>query len=374
LDEQRLLLKEILDLATSLGVDALLVCGDVFDKPQPPEDALQLWDWFLSEFRRRTDASLVVISGNHDSAIRLRVAHELLNQSRVHIISDLHLARRPLVLHGIEFWCLPFGTPQQIWYELGVRQPSTEQLTFESALGAWLTEVHRPTAGAPQVLLAHLTTLGGSVSSSERALVSIGTAESVPLSHFHGFDHVALGHLHRAQQFQFQFTRIAYSGSLYTYSASEVGQQKSVTLVETAGHQSDAWTARLLSLTAGRPVSRVCGQVEELLAENSEAMHLADGFVFVQITDPVPRADANTRLRERFPYLLSVEWTPPQLPDVSDLYDQLNEVTDLAADSSQGLQRALIDFVSQHGVVQRQFDESDLVVLARHMDDADAPT
>jgi hypothetical protein len=114
--------------------------------------------------------------------------------------------------------------------------------------------------------------------------------------------------------------------------------------------------------------------VEELLAENSEAMHLADGFVFVQITDPVPRADANTRLRERFPYLLSVEWTPPQLPDVSDLYDQLNEVTDLAADSSQGLQRALIDFVSQHGVVQRQFDESDLVVLARHMDDADAPT
>lgn len=54
--------------------DALLIAGDVFDSPNPPASAQRLFYHFL---RKATEENpqlqIIIISGNHDSAARLKL-------------------------------------------------------------------------------------------------------------------------------------------------------------------------------------------------------------------------------------------------------------------------------------------------------------
>ena len=67
LDDQRYILEQILSLLDSHPVDAVLLAGDLYDKPVPPAEAVRLLDWFLTELSRR-ELPVFAISGNHDSA------------------------------------------------------------------------------------------------------------------------------------------------------------------------------------------------------------------------------------------------------------------------------------------------------------------
>ena len=44
---QQALLQEVLQIIDDQQVTVLLLCGDIYDKPVPPADAVQLLDWFL---------------------------------------------------------------------------------------------------------------------------------------------------------------------------------------------------------------------------------------------------------------------------------------------------------------------------------------
>jgi exonuclease SbcD len=78
------------------------------------------------------------------------------------------------------------------------------------------------------VAVAHAFVVGGAVSESERPL-SVGGSGAVAADVFHGFDFVALGHLHRPQCIG---DRMHYSGSLLKYSLSEAEHIKTVSLIE----------------------------------------------------------------------------------------------------------------------------------------------
>ena len=73
LDDQRYILEEILSLLDTRPVDAVLLAGDLYDKPVPPAEAVRLLDWFLTELADRK-LPVFAISGNHDSAERSRSA------------------------------------------------------------------------------------------------------------------------------------------------------------------------------------------------------------------------------------------------------------------------------------------------------------
>ena len=53
LDDQRYILEQILSLLDSHPVDAVLLAGDLYDKPVPPAEAVRLLDWFLTELSHR---------------------------------------------------------------------------------------------------------------------------------------------------------------------------------------------------------------------------------------------------------------------------------------------------------------------------------
>ena len=76
IEDQRIILHQILDIAKKEAIDAVLIAGDVYDKSIPSEEAVNLFDSFISglaELKVKT----FVISGNHDSDERLSFGSKL---------------------------------------------------------------------------------------------------------------------------------------------------------------------------------------------------------------------------------------------------------------------------------------------------------
>jgi len=83
LDAQARYLDHLVDVVRAEGVDAVLVSGDVYDRALPAPDTVDLLSGAVT---RLIDAGAVVVlsSGNHDSAIRLGFASDLLARRPAH--------------------------------------------------------------------------------------------------------------------------------------------------------------------------------------------------------------------------------------------------------------------------------------------------
>ena len=77
LADQAIFLEWLLAVAQSERADAVLVSGDVYDRAQPGADAIGLLDRTVAAFARAR-IPLIISSGNHDSAVRLQYAGEVL--------------------------------------------------------------------------------------------------------------------------------------------------------------------------------------------------------------------------------------------------------------------------------------------------------
>ena len=117
LDDQRYILEQILSLLDSRPVDAVLLAGDLYDKPVPPAEAVRLLDWFLTELSRR-ELPVFAISGNHDSADRVAFGSALLAESRIYVSPVFSGPPEPITLtdaHGpVDLYLLPFLKPAMV--------------------------------------------------------------------------------------------------------------------------------------------------------------------------------------------------------------------------------------------------------------------
>lgn len=301
-DDQDFVLAELLGIIETHRPDAVVIAGDVYDRAVPPPEAVELWDRTLCRIAGEMEIPVILIPGNHDSATRLGVGSELLRGSGVHIVSKLTRADIPIVLRGadgveVAFFGLPYAEPPQI-REL---QNDPSIVNHDSAMGAMcdrMRENFRP--GQRNVLIAHAFVVGGRESESERPL-SVGGAGTVRAEHFHGFDYVALGHLHSPQRVG---ENAVYSGSLLKYSFSECDDTKSVSLVDLSA-QGEV-TRREIPLPTRRDVRRLEGELQELLARAS-ADPRPDDYLHVTLTDDGAILNAMAKLREGYPNVLNLE-------------------------------------------------------------------
>src|SRR5262249_2015970 len=91
LDEQRVVLAEIVQLAGAERVDAVVVAGDVFESAAPTAEAEQLaWSTLLG--LRATGAQVVVIAGNHGRAGRFAALAPVFAGAGITLVGRL---RRP---------------------------------------------------------------------------------------------------------------------------------------------------------------------------------------------------------------------------------------------------------------------------------------
>lgn len=327
LDEQADALDRIVALSVEHAVELVIVAGDLFDRAVPPAPAVELLDDTLA---RLTAAGVRVaaISGNHDSAVRVRVHDRLLNALGVAVRGQASRVDEPLVFEPAD------GGPPVAVYLVPYLDPGVDVavLAADAPDGASLEADPRPTqdlvarlatdrirrhlAGlgpVRSVVVAHAFVAGGAVSDSERDL-AVGGTERVAVSTFDGFDLVALGHLHHPQEVA--GPRLAYAGSPLPYSFSEEGAAKSVRLVDLAA--DGTVRATVVALGAGRPVRTLRGELADLLADPS-LTGAEDARVRAVLTDRHLPDQAMARLRGRFPHAAELRHEPATGADPTPL-------------------------------------------------------
>ncbi|MFF5253534.1 exonuclease SbcCD subunit D [Streptomyces leeuwenhoekii] len=305
LGAQAAFIEHLVTTVRERGVDAVVVSGDVYDRAVSPLAAVELFDDTLHRLAA-LGVPTVMISGNHDSARRLGVGAGLIGRAGIHLRTEPAACGTPVVLadeHGeVAFYGLPYLEPALVRDEFGV-----EKAGHEAVLAAAMDRVRADLAarapGTRSVVLAHAFVTGGEPSDSERD-ITVGGVAAVPAGIFAGVDYVALGHLHGCQTIT---ERIRYSGSPLPYSFSEAGHRKSMWLVDLG--PGGALGAERVDCPVPRPLARLRGTLEELLADPALARH-EEAWVEATLTDPVRPADPMARLTERFPHTLSLVFAP----------------------------------------------------------------
>lgn len=301
LDDQRHVLRQIIDIVRDREVDVVLVAGDVYDRSVPPAAAVELLDDTIHRICAELKVPMILLAGNHDGPRRLGFAARQLAGAGLHVAGPLWSVPRPVVLKGatgeVAFYPIPYADPATVREIHGA-----EVADHDSALAYLLGRVRADNGPArPCVVLAHCFLAGSEPSESERPL-SLGGADAVSPEHFRNFSYAALGHLHGPQWRGAEHIR--YSGSPLKYSFSEERQRKSVTLVDL--DESSKAAIELIPLTPRHDLRSLEGSLAELLAAGVNDPGKED-YLLARLTDTHAILDPMGKLRAVYPNVLHLE-------------------------------------------------------------------
>ncbi len=300
LEDQRSVLSKIIDIADEETPDGILIAGDVYDKPVPPAEAVQLFDEFLFRLSER-GLQVFVISGNHDSPERIAFGARLLQRSGIHLSPVYSGTIAPVSLSDeygtVNVFLLPFVKPAHVRRFF----PETEIASYTDALKAVVAAI--PLGGAGRnILVTHQFVTGGARCDSEE--ISVGGADNVDAGIFSPFDYVALGHLHSPQNIGKETIR--YCGSPLKYSFSEAGQEKSVTVVECK--EKGSVRIRTVPLVPAREFREIRGAYMELTSRSFYRGSNPEDYLHVILTDEEDQPDAIGRLRSIYPNIMKLDY------------------------------------------------------------------
>ena len=84
LEDQRYILEQVVKICVEEHADALLLAGDIYDRPIPPTEAVMMLDWFFNVLAAQK-IKVCAVSGNHDSMERIAFGAGLMKQSGVYL-------------------------------------------------------------------------------------------------------------------------------------------------------------------------------------------------------------------------------------------------------------------------------------------------
>ena len=322
LPSQREFANWLLSTVKSEVIDVVLIAGDIFDRAIPPSDAVDLVDELFVNLIEM-GVSVVVISGNHDSAERLNFCSKAMENAGLYIrteqrnISDvgapIHITKNGETVSIIP---IPYLDPQRV-IEIGEAERSHGGLVQE-ILKVRIKEVADP---GKTVVMSHAFVAGGTESDSERK-ISIGGTARVAVDAYKSFGYVALGHLHRPQQIG--GANMYYSGTPLQFSFSEE-HQKSVRIIDIG----EAVQTRQVDIPVGPRVITLTDTLENLISK-PEYKHAEKYLVRAKLTDTSYRLNAHDRLSSRFENLIEMSYGP--MDTGSEYGGSTSELTRLSPD------------------------------------------
>lgn len=312
-EEQMDILRQVIHLAREEQPDAVVIAGDIYDKAVPAAEAVEVFDSFITELKRAVpETEMMLISGNHDSGLRLNCFREILDEQKVHMIGlpprreEEYIEKVTLQdeFGPVNFYLLPFVKPSMVKQIVGVDE-NGNNLSYDATLHKLIAREEVNTAER-NVLVSHQFYLpvGENAESVERMdseIRTVGNIDAVASDVLEAFDYAALGHIHKPMKVGSELYR--YCGTPLACSVSEAGQQKGVIMVE-IGEKDSKTSVKItvLPLKPLREVRIIKGSLEEVLAQACE------DFVTVILTDRVDLdiMDMQDRIRMAFPYLLEI--------------------------------------------------------------------
>ena len=300
-EDQEDILNQILGIVEAEAPDAVVIAGDVYDKPIPSVEAVGLFDEFLVRLAK-LNTQIFVISGNHDSPERIAFGNRLLDAAGLHL-SPVYSGRvEPITLEDdfgpVHFYLLPFVKP------LHVRRfyPDDPTDTYTQALSAAVEHMDIDERQR-NILVTHQFVTGAARSDSEE--LCVGGADNVDSAVFQVFDYVALGHIHSPQHCGSE--KVRYCGTPLKYSFSEVKDQKSVTVAELK--EKGNLTIRTVPLKPLRELVELRGTFAELTDKSFyEHTTWQTDYTHLTLTDEEDIPDAIGKLRLIYQGLMKLDY------------------------------------------------------------------
>lgn len=300
LEDQEYILRQIITVIREQGVEAVLISGDVYDRPVPSGEAVVLFDDFLAELAA-DHLPVCIISGNHDSPERIAFASRLIAGSGVYLSPVYRGEVEPVRLtdaYGtVNVYMLPFIKPVHARYFF----PEDEIVSYTDAIRSAIVHMNVDWKER-NILLAHQFVTGALRSDSED--ISVGGLDNVDADVFDGFDYVALGHLHRAQNVGNE--RIRYCGTPLKYSFSEGKDEKTITIVD-LGEEGDV-SINTVPLIPLRDMTCLEGSFREMISASFYENVDTEDYIRITLTDDREVLDAFSRLRAIYPNLMLMDY------------------------------------------------------------------
>lgn len=300
LEDQKYIFNEIVEIIKKEKPNALLLSGDIYDKPIPPVEAVNLLDDFLSKIALEK-IPVLIISGNHDSPDRLSFGSSLMKSSQI-FISQVYDGKIQCVTledeNGpVNFYLLPYIKPST------VRQvfPEEKINSFNDAVKLALSKLSL-NKDERNVLLAHQFVTGAQTCESEELFV--GGSENVDASLFDDFDYVALGHIHGPQKVGRESIR--YCGTPLKYSFSEVNHKKGLCLVE-LGKKGD-FNCTSIPLKPLHEMRKLKGTFQEIMFGPESKASNKDDYLHITLTDEMDVPEGYGKLSSVYKNLISMDY------------------------------------------------------------------
>lgn len=321
LENQRDVLWKMLAVIEAEKPDAVLIAGDVYDKPVPTAEAVCLLDDFMVELSKLSPRTFI-ISGNHDSAERIAFGGRLM-ESRGIFLSPVYSGEiKPTTLKDefgeVDVWMLPFVRPNDVRSRLVDDDERKSVTDYTTAVKVAIGQM-KFTPGRRNILVAHQFVTGAMLE-EKGSEEFVGGISNVDPYVFDGFDYVALGHIHGPQNLMKDedgIARIRYSGTPLKYSLSEAKHKKSMTVVELGGVKNPGGLAELqlreIPLEPLHDMRQIRGSFDELTSvefrdEEVRQGRKLDDFIYAVLTDDNDVPNAAAKLRSVYPNLMMLNY------------------------------------------------------------------
>ena len=314
LDEQREVMREIVDIANNEKVDAVIICGDVFDKSVPSAEAEDLFFETVESLSDDGKRFVLVIAGNHDDPARLGAGSHLAKKHNILIASDLNAKfefknnlNEGTVVDEVLTGCVKIhkGNDKCAIAYLPYPNRSRFGKNDEGSYEEFVSEMAMQGAGyfdvdTFNVFASHLFVVGGKYfSAGEEKEIRLGEALSVDKAYLPKAHYVALGHLHKTQEV---YKNAYYSGS--TTCARFYDKQPNVLVV--TGDKDGLKDVKAVPLTSAYLLKRIEVQSVE---EAGNALRNVGDKVYVELVchQSAPIASIEIKkLKREFPFVMNI--------------------------------------------------------------------
>lgn len=317
IEDQEYILTKIINIVDDVKPEAVLICGDVYDKSVPSAEAVSMFDEFLVRLSKRS-LKIFIISGNHDSPERIAFGAKLMNASGVYMspVFGKDIVSVKLYDHhgDVNVFMLPFIKPAHV----KVHFP---QATIESYTDAVKTAIDNLDVETVDrnILLTHQFVTGSERCDSED--ISVGGSDNISSGVFEKFDYVALGHIHKPQSIGRETLR--YCGTPLKYSFSEASHQKSVTVVEL--QEKGIVNIQTVDLIPLRDMREIKGTYMEMTDKRFYSSLNLEDYYHITLTDEEDVIDAINKLRVIYKNIMKLDYDNKRTRSGS-VIDSINDV------------------------------------------------
>ncbi len=310
LDDQKEILNQIISQIAAASqegneYDALLIPGDIYDRANPPKEAMTVLSDFLTELSNKfPKLNVFILSGNHDDAKLLYFAKDFFRKANIHICTDLSDIQKPVIITSSKNESEKAAIYQIPYLEAySFADLRRQQELYEKATEI-IKENHKNNEDCFSIVCAHLFAIKSIVNDAERS--SVGPAEEVDTTLFENFDYTALGHIHSYQPCG-KKNNIFYSGSPLKFNPDNKDKENKF-LLDITLTKNQKPEVKKIPLIAPHKITTITGSFADYVGKNSKESLIEpyknDYIIFICTDDVLPDSPMQN-LKTVFPFIKS---------------------------------------------------------------------